>query len=60
LLGSFEIDHQFELRRLFDWQIARLGPFQDFVNVHGSATVQVFHIDAVRISPPVSTSSARS
>src|SRR5690348_16069053 len=30
---SLEIDHQLEFRRLFDWQIGRLGTFQDLSDV---------------------------
>src|SRR5262249_58341266 len=31
---SLEVDNQFELGRLFDWQIAWLGTFQDFVDIY--------------------------
>src|SRR5215467_5999260 len=33
LLGRFEIDHQFEFRRLLDWQIGGLGAFQNLVDI---------------------------
>src|SRR5215472_14526005 len=33
LLGGFEIDHKFKLRRLFDRQISRLGTFENPVSI---------------------------
>ena len=36
-LGGLEIDHQLELRRLFDRQLARFGAFQNFIHVGRSA-----------------------
>jgi hypothetical protein len=33
-LGGLEINHQFELRRLFERQIRRFRTFQNFVDVH--------------------------
>src|SRR5690349_12701600 len=32
-LGSLEIDHQLERRRLLDWQIGRLGAVEDLSHV---------------------------
>ena len=31
--GGLEVDHQFEARRLFDWEIARFGARPNFGNV---------------------------
>src|SRR3954463_12310018 len=33
LLGSFQIDHQLEVDRLLDRKIARLGAFQDLIDI---------------------------
>src|SRR5262249_9759962 len=39
LLGRFQIDDEFELHRLFHWQVGRLAPFKNLVHVGGSAPV---------------------
>src|SRR5258708_9805765 len=36
-LRGLEIDHELEARRLFDWQIARIGALQNFVHVRSGA-----------------------
>ena len=36
-LGGLQVDHEFEFRGLFHRKIARLGAFEDFVDVHGGA-----------------------
>ena len=41
LLRRFEIDDELEFVRLLHRQISRLGAFQNFVDVGGSAPVQV-------------------
>ena len=41
LLGCFEINHQLELGRLLDWDIARPRPAQNLVGELSGATVQV-------------------
>ena len=38
-LGGLEIDGQFELGRLFDWQVGRLCAAQNLVDIIGSAPV---------------------
>ena len=38
-LGGLEVDHQLELRRLLDEQVAGPGALQDLVHVDGSAKV---------------------
>src|SRR5262249_40774289 len=40
-LGSLEIDREFELGRLLDWQLYRLGALQDPVHVPGAAPEQI-------------------
>jgi len=37
LLCSFQVDGEFKLRRLLDWQIGGLGSFQDLVDKNGGA-----------------------
>jgi hypothetical protein len=32
-LGGVEVDHELELRRLLEWQIRGLGPFEDLTGV---------------------------
>ena len=39
-LGCFQVDNEIEFCRLFDWQFARLGPAQNFVDIFGSALEQ--------------------
>ena len=40
-LGGLEVDHQLELRRLLDGQVAGLGALEDLVDVGGGPPVQV-------------------
>src|SRR6266581_3309321 len=40
-LRGLEIDDQLELGRLLDWQVCRVGPFQDLINVGGGTPEQV-------------------
>ena len=37
LLCGFEINDEFELCRLFDWQVGRLGTLEDLVDVDSAA-----------------------
>src|SRR5258707_111956 len=46
-LGGLEVDHEVELRRLLDRQIARPGAPKDLVNVPGEATQHVGIINRV-------------
>src|SRR5262245_6858783 len=41
LFGSFQIDDEFKLHRLFDWQVSRSSALQNFVGICGGAAVQV-------------------
>src|SRR6185436_8335046 len=50
-LRSLEVDHEIELGRLFDRQIARLRAFQDLIDIQSGATVQVWDVRAVRDQP---------
>src|SRR5438552_5176559 len=52
LFGRLEIDDELQLRRLLDWNIARLGTFQNLVYVRGGAPVQVGNVHAVKHKPP--------
>ena len=47
LLGGFKIYDEFELRRLLDGQIGRLGAFENFIDVRGGAPEQVVIVRAV-------------
>src|SRR5439155_25624151 len=38
--GSFQIDHELELRRLLDWEVSGLRALEDLVHEIGSAPVQ--------------------
>src|SRR5262245_42171914 len=38
-LGGLEVDHQLELRRLFDREVGGFGPFQNLVHVRGCPTI---------------------
>ena len=40
-LCRLEIDDQFESRRLLDWQLGRLSPLQDIIDVDGCLPVSV-------------------
>src|SRR5215813_7914635 len=51
LLGGFEIDHKFKLRRLFDRQISRLGTFENPVSIICDALVALGHVRPVRHEP---------
>src|SRR5262249_50647855 len=48
-----QVDHQLQFRRKFEWHIARLGAFKDFVDKSGYAAPVRAQIDP--ISPPSST-----
>ena len=45
---SFEVDHQLELRRLFDGKIGRYCTPQDFINIGGGVTDIVGEIRRVQ------------
>src|SRR5262249_54197047 len=47
-LRGLEIDHELELRRLFDRKLGGLGTFEDLVRVNGSASVKIDHLWAIR------------
>ena len=47
LLSRFQIDDEFELRRLLDRKIGRFGAFQNFINVDCNATVRLESVGAV-------------
>ena len=47
-LGSREIDHELELRRLLHWQVGRPGAFEDPVHVGCGALEVVALVNAVR------------
>ena len=46
-LRSLHVDHQLKLGGLFYGEIGRLGAFEDFVDVIGSAAVQVREVGAI-------------
>src|SRR5207247_2955576 len=46
-LGGLEVDHELELCRLLDRQVAGLGAFEDFVNVGGRTAVQRGNVRAI-------------
>jgi len=46
-LGRLEVYHQLELRGLLDGQIARLGAFQNLVDITGSAPMKVDEIGTI-------------
>ena len=47
-LSSLEIDHQLELGRLLDWQVGRLCPPQNHIDIIGGASEQVRKVWSVR------------
>jgi hypothetical protein len=47
VLGSLHVDHQLEFGRLLDWQIGRLGVFEDLVDVAACTVEQIGYIGAV-------------
>ena len=51
LLGGVQVDHQFELCRLFNGKIGGLGTFKDFVHVGGYAPVAVGQVRPVVHEP---------
>src|SRR3989442_268874 len=53
LLGRLQIDDELEFCRLLHGQIGRLGPFQNLVDVSGSAPRQVSNAHAVGHEAPV-------
>ncbi len=46
-LGGFEIDDEFEPRRPFHWQVARLGTVEDFVDVSRGAPSREDEVRAI-------------
>src|SRR5437660_5854727 len=48
LLGRFQINDEFKLRRLLYRQVCGLRAFQDFVDISGGAAVQVGNAHAVK------------
>src|SRR2546426_5935208 len=50
-LGGLEVDHELELCRLLDRQVAGLGAFEDFVNVGGRTAVQRGNVRAIGHEP---------
>src|SRR5262245_59038501 len=46
-LGGNQIDHQVELGRLFDWEIARLRPAQDFVDILSGTPIEIGKIRTI-------------
>src|SRR5204863_2453445 len=40
-LSGFQIDDQLEFGWLLDWQVGRLGPFEDLIDIGRSAPVKV-------------------
>src|SRR5262245_54311809 len=46
-LRGLEIDHQLKLGRLLDRQISGFSPFQDFVDIEGTAPIKIVVIGAV-------------
>src|SRR2546428_3562917 len=51
-LGGLQVDHQFELRGLLDWEVARLGALQDLVHKRGAAPEEIAHARPVRHEAP--------
>src|SRR5271170_8488345 len=45
-LGGLQIDGHMKLRRLFDWEIAGVGPLEDFVHEIGGAAKHGVKVDA--------------
>src|SRR5882672_2268102 len=45
--GSLHVDQEFELGRLFNRQIGRLGAFENFINVAACTAEQIDYIGAV-------------
>ena len=54
-LGGLKVDHQLELRRLFDRQVRGLGALEDFVDVGGGTAEQIWNVRTVGYEPPTST-----
>src|SRR5215470_11603853 len=50
--GGLEVDHQFELRRLLDGEVARLGALQDLVHKRGAAPEEIAQARPVRHEAP--------
>ena len=48
LLGGFQIDQEFKLRRLLDRQIGWLAAFQNLVHLRSRSTEQIRTVRAVR------------
>jgi hypothetical protein len=46
-LSGIEVDHQLEFGRLRDWQIGRLGTFQDFAGVDTRLTIGITNAGAI-------------
>src|ERR1700733_2240540 len=47
-LGGLEVDHQLEARRLFDWEIARIGARHNFGNVPCGAPILFAKVCPIR------------
>ena len=46
-LGGLEVDHQLELRRLFNWQISGPGTLNYLVHVRCAASRERGHVDTI-------------
>src|SRR6266446_2645832 len=51
-LGGLEVDHQLELRRLLDGEVAGLGALENLIHVVGGAAVHVLRVGPVRHEAP--------
>src|SRR5262249_10531109 len=51
--GGFQIDRELEARRQFEWQVGRLGAFEDAVGEPGSAIEYRIFIGAVGHQAPI-------
>jgi hypothetical protein len=46
-IGGLDIDNQFELGRLEDWQVDRLGAIEDTAGINADLTIHVRNVGAV-------------
>src|SRR5438128_12686943 len=51
---GLQVDHKFELRRKFDWQLSRGCSLKDFIDVHCYAASIRPQTDAVTTQTPIS------
>src|SRR5262249_5014633 len=47
LLRSLQIEHKLELHRLLDRKVGWLGPFEDLIDISGSAPIQVGSVRSI-------------